>query len=179
MMKVIAAHTVKKSLSNPLTAKSVIDTFTSHNRLAIDNQVSSSELLNLVGDFAGFDATTMQSFTLPTFTKPIFVAGVGNQDFEILQTGQGRGHHPGLVRRDAGHPQGQCHADHGRPDDLRLCRHQRHLPRRPPRPHRRPQRLPTTTTAAPTTTAGATPRPRPPPPSPNEPRSWDPRPCSG
>jgi LCP family protein required for cell wall assembly len=86
MMKVIAAHTVKKSLSNPLTAKKVIDTFTSNNRLAIDNQVSGSELENLVVDYAGFDASTMQSFTLPTVTEKIYDAGAGKKlDFEILQ----------------------------------------------------------------------------------------------
>jgi LCP family protein required for cell wall assembly len=80
LMKVIAAHTVKQSLSNPLTAKSVIDTFTSHNRLAIDNQVTSNELLNLVGQFAGFNASTMESFTLPTVTQII-----GGIYYEILQ----------------------------------------------------------------------------------------------
>jgi LCP family protein required for cell wall assembly len=86
LMKVIAAHTVKQSLSNPLTAKSVIDTFTSHNRLAIDNQVTGNELLNLVGEFAGFNASTMQSFTLPTVTKSIYDSGAGkNLDFEVLE----------------------------------------------------------------------------------------------
>jgi LCP family protein required for cell wall assembly len=86
LMKVIAAHTVKKSLSNPFTAKSVIDTFTSHNRLGVDPQVTSSELLDLVGDFAGFNAAKMQSFTLPTYTQrlpaPGYPAGL---DFEILE----------------------------------------------------------------------------------------------
>jgi LCP family protein required for cell wall assembly len=86
LMKVIAAHTVKQSLGNPLTAQKVISTFTSHNRLAIDNQVTSNELLNLVGSFAGFNASTMQSFTLPTFTKKIYDATAGKDlDFEILE----------------------------------------------------------------------------------------------
>ena len=87
LMKVIAAHTVKKSLSNPLTAKSVIDTFTSDNRLAIDTQVTGDELINLVGEFSGFNASTMQSFTLPTYTSSIYDAGAGKKlDFEILET---------------------------------------------------------------------------------------------
>jgi LCP family protein required for cell wall assembly len=86
LMKVIAAHTVKQSLGNPLTAEKVISTFTSHNRLAIDNQVTSSELLNLVGSFAGFNASTMQSFTLPTYTSLIYDSGAGKKlDFEILE----------------------------------------------------------------------------------------------
>jgi LCP family protein required for cell wall assembly len=86
LMKVIAAHTVKKSLSNPLTAKSVIDTFTSHKRLGIDNQVTASELLNLAADFAGFNASAMQSFTLPTFTKSLYDPSLKlNQDYEILE----------------------------------------------------------------------------------------------
>jgi polyisoprenyl-teichoic acid--peptidoglycan teichoic acid transferase len=86
LMKVIAAHTVKKSLSNPFTAKSVIDTFTSHDRLLIDNQVTADELVNLVGDFAGFNASTMQSFTLPTYTSLIYDAGAGKKlDFEVLE----------------------------------------------------------------------------------------------
>ena len=80
MTRVMAAHTVKASLSNPLTAKAVIDTFTSHDRLKIDNQVSGSELINLAAAFAGFDASTMQTFSLPTKTERI-----DGQDFEILQ----------------------------------------------------------------------------------------------
>ncbi len=86
LMKIIAAHTVKKSLSNPFTANSVINTFVSNNRLAIDNQVTSNELVNLVGDFAGFDASTMQSFTLPTRTQLIYDASAGKKlYYEILQ----------------------------------------------------------------------------------------------
>src|SRR5206468_2398126 len=77
LMKVIAAHTVKKSLGNPLTARNVINTFTSNDRLAIDKTLSGTELVNLVGDFAGFNASTMASFTLPTYTKKLYDAGAG------------------------------------------------------------------------------------------------------
>jgi LCP family protein required for cell wall assembly len=85
LMRVMAAHTVKASLSNPLTALKVVDTFTSNNRLAIDNQVSVSELVDLAGDFAGFDAAAMKTFSLPTVTTVFNVPGVGKQDFEVLQ----------------------------------------------------------------------------------------------
>jgi polyisoprenyl-teichoic acid--peptidoglycan teichoic acid transferase len=80
LMRVMAAHTVKSSLSNPITAAKVINTFTSGNRMAVDNQISSSELIDLAGDFAGFNAGTMATFSLPTVTQKI-----DGQDYEILQ----------------------------------------------------------------------------------------------
>jgi LCP family protein required for cell wall assembly len=80
LLRVMAAHTVKASLSNPFTAAKVISTLTSHNRLAVDNQVSTSELIDLAADFAGFDAATMKTFSLPTVTTLI-----DKEDFEILQ----------------------------------------------------------------------------------------------
>jgi LCP family protein required for cell wall assembly len=83
VMRVIAAHTAKSSLSNPITAAKVINTFTSGDRLAVDSQVSTSELIDLAGDFAGFDAATMQTFSLPTVTTKI-----GQLDYEVLQTKQ-------------------------------------------------------------------------------------------
>jgi LCP family protein required for cell wall assembly len=86
MMRLIAAHTVKSSLGNPLTAAKVIKTFTGGNRLAVDNQVTSSELIDLAGDFAGFDAASMQTYTLPTVTEKIYDSGAGKKlDFEVLQ----------------------------------------------------------------------------------------------
>jgi LCP family protein required for cell wall assembly len=80
LMRVIAAHTVKSSLSNPITAAKVINTFTGGNRLAVDNQITSSELIDLAGNFAGFNAATMQTFSLPTKTTVI-----GGIYYEILQ----------------------------------------------------------------------------------------------
>jgi LCP family protein required for cell wall assembly len=80
LMRVMAAHTVKSSLSNPITAAKVISTFTSGNRMAVDNQISSSELIDLAGEFAGFNAGAMQTFSLPTVTQKI-----SGQDYEILQ----------------------------------------------------------------------------------------------
>ena len=80
LMRVMAAHTVKSSLSNPLTAAKVINTFTSGNRMAVDTQMSSSELVDLAGEFAGFDASTMQTFSLPTKTTVI-----GGVYYEVLQ----------------------------------------------------------------------------------------------
>ncbi|MDX6257074.1 MAG: hypothetical protein QOJ11_3408 [Frankiales bacterium] len=80
LMRVMAAHTVKSSLSNPITAAKVISTFTGHNRLAVDNQITSSELIDLAGNFAGFDAAGMQTFSLPTKTQVI-----DGSDYEILQ----------------------------------------------------------------------------------------------
>ncbi len=80
LMRVMAAHTVKSSLSNPLTATKVINTFTSDNRMAVDNQISSSELIDLAADFAGFDAGTMASFSLPTTTTVI-----GGVYYEVLR----------------------------------------------------------------------------------------------
>ncbi|BEP14551.1 hypothetical protein acdb102_28620 [Acidothermaceae bacterium B102] len=80
LLRVMAAHTVKSSLGNPLTAARVISTFTSHNRLAVDAQVSTSELIDLAADFAGFDASTMKTFSLPTVTTLL-----DKQDFEVLQ----------------------------------------------------------------------------------------------
>ena len=80
LLRVMAAHTVKSSLGNPITAAKVISTFTSHNRLAVDAQVSASELIDLAADFAGFDAATMQTFSLPTVTTLI-----DKQDYEVLQ----------------------------------------------------------------------------------------------
>ena len=177
MMKVIAAHTVKKSLSNPLTAKSVIDTFTSHDRLAIDNQVSSSELLNLVGDYAGFDAATMQSFTLPTFTKrSSSPASATRTSRSCSRTRTSRPSRPGTTprwppprpapRRPRPRPRAPASAADRR-DDHHAPRPPRRPPPQPP-PRRRPH--PTTTAGAtPTTTATA---------SPNEPRSWDPAPAA-
>jgi polyisoprenyl-teichoic acid--peptidoglycan teichoic acid transferase len=176
MMKVIAAHTVKKSLSNPLTAKSVIDTFTSHDRLAIDNQVSSSELLNLVGDYAGFDAASMQSFTLPTFTKPIFVPGVGNQDFEILQPSKDVATIQAWYDATLATPKATTTPSTPSPTTAGSA-----VTSGPAAPTTAvaptTTEAPTTTAVAPTTTAGATPTATAIA-SPNEPRSWDPRPCS-
>ena len=81
LLRVMAAHTVKSSLGNPITAAKVIGTFTSNNRLAVDAQVSASELIDLAADFAGFDASTMKTFSLPTVTTLL-----DKQDFEVLQT---------------------------------------------------------------------------------------------
>jgi LCP family protein required for cell wall assembly len=80
LMRVIAAHTVKSSLSNPITAAKVISTFTSGNRMAVDSQISSSELIDLAGEFAGFNAGTMQTFSLPT--KTTIINGIY---YEVLQ----------------------------------------------------------------------------------------------
>ena len=81
LMRVMAAHTVKSSLSNPITAAKVINTFTSGHRLQVDNQITSSELIDLAGEFAGFNAGTMQTFSLPTKTQQI-----NGIDYEILQS---------------------------------------------------------------------------------------------
>ncbi|MDX6212414.1 MAG: hypothetical protein QOF82_1501 [Frankiales bacterium] len=80
LMRVIAAHTLKSSLSNPITAAKVINTFTGGNRMAVDSQITSSELIDLAGAFAGFDAATMQTFSLPTQTQVI-----DGTYYEVLQ----------------------------------------------------------------------------------------------
>jgi LCP family protein required for cell wall assembly len=164
MMRVIAAHTVKSSLGNPLTAAKVINTFTAQNRLAVDNQVTSDELVNLAGDFAGFDASTMQTFTLPTYGKVVYDASAGKDlDFEILEPD-----------KDAATIQAWYEAVQ-------------------PAAAAPSATAPTATLPAPTTTgvtssAGATAVPTKVTPaatsparvavSPNQPEPWDPRPCS-
>jgi polyisoprenyl-teichoic acid--peptidoglycan teichoic acid transferase len=80
LLRVMAAHTAKKSLGNPITAARVISTLTSNDRLAVDNQVSTNELIDLAADFAGFDASAMKTFSLPTVTTKI-----AGQDYEVLQ----------------------------------------------------------------------------------------------
>ena len=165
MMKVIAAHTVKKSLSNPFTAKKVIDTFTSKKRLLIDNQVSGSELENLAVDFAGFDASAMQSFTLPTVTEKIYDASAGKQlYFEVLQP----------------------------KDDVATIQAWYNATLPTPKGSSPSPTVTKTTGAAPTTTSGSSTTTKPPAAgssasptptatstvgAPNEPRPWDPRPC--
>ncbi|MDX6211224.1 MAG: hypothetical protein QOF82_311 [Frankiales bacterium] len=167
LMKVIAAHTVKQSLGNPLTAKKVIDTFTSHNRLAIDNQVTASELLNLVGEFAGFNASTMQSFTLPTYTSLIYDSGAGKKlDFEVLEPD-----------KDVATIQAWYNATLATPKATETTKPTTTAPTTTGSPSTTtggtststPTVLPTTTAASPgaSTTAVA-----------NSPYPWDPRPCS-
>ena len=181
LMKVIAAHTVKKSLSNPITAHSVLSTFTSHNRLAIDNQVTTSELENLVGEFAGFNASTMQSFTLPTSTKSLYDAGAGkNLDFEILQTD-----------KDVATIQAWYNATLNPPKTTATPKTPTTAPTTAatsettgkPTSKGTPTSVPTTvaTTPATTTSAATSATGTAQPPvtaAPNEPQPWDPRPCS-
>jgi len=176
-MKVIAAHTVKKSLSNPLTAKKVIDTFTSHDRLAIDDQVSGSELLNLVGDFAGFDAATMQSFTLPTFTKPIYDAGAGKDlDFEVLQPNEDVATIQAWYNATLATPKGSSTVTPTAVTTTSGAAVTTGSAATTTGTAATTTAAPTTT-VAPTTTGGATATATAVAP-PNQPRSWDPRPCS-
>lgn len=80
-LRVLASAIVKQGLHNPLTANAVIGKFTSHNRLQVDSSVTAQELLTLAGDFASFDPSSIASFTLPTHTKKIPVWG----DIEVLE----------------------------------------------------------------------------------------------
>ena len=159
LLRVMAAHTVKKSLTNPLTASKVISTLTSGHRLAIDNQVSTSELLDLAADFAGFDAGAMKTFNLPTVTTRI-----DTQDYEVLQP-------------DDDAATIQAWYDAVLPDV------------KPSAATSSPQPATTTEAAAPTTSGAAAVAPvvAPPPAAaatttaavaPNEPKPWDPVPCT-
>ena len=160
----MAAHTVKSSLGNPLTAAQVISTFTSHNRLAVDAQVSTSELINLAADFAGFDASTMKTFSLPTVTTLL-----DKQDYEVLQPTSDAATIQSWY--DAVLPAGKpaaasttsAAAAPGH-DDLRACRSGHHLG------GRRPDSSRADSSAATTAAAAAV--------APNEPKAWDPVPCS-
>ena len=165
LLRVMAAHTAKSSLSNPLTAAKVISTLTSNNRLAVDNQVSTSELIDLAADFAGFDAAAMQTFSLPTVTTMI-----DRQDYEVLQPSSDAATIQAwydAVQPDAKpRPLRPRRPDVGRSPglDLRGCAG-RHLDKAAARPSPRP-RPPRRASAAATTV------------TPNEPRAWDPVPCS-
>jgi polyisoprenyl-teichoic acid--peptidoglycan teichoic acid transferase len=172
MMKVIAAHTVKRSLSNPLTAKAVIDTFTSHDRLAVDSQVSSSELLNLVGDFAGFNASAMQSFTLPTFTKSLYDPTLKlNQDYEILEPDQDVATIQAWYDATLATPKASATPTAGKTTASGATTSAAPTTSAPV--------VATTTKATPTGTSTASPTPTSTVVvSPNQPRPWDPRPCS-
>ena len=178
MMKVIAAHTVKKSLSNPLTAKKVIDTFTSHDRLAVDNQVTGSELINLVGDFAGFDAAAMQSFSLPTYTKLLYDPVIKlNQDFEILEPDADVATIQAWYDATLATPKTTPAATPTAGSTTSAAA----VTTGPAPKTTETTVAPTTTVAAPTGVAGVTTSASPtanPAASPNAPKSWDPRPCS-
>jgi LCP family protein required for cell wall assembly len=177
LMKVIAAHTVKESLGNPITAKNVLSTFTSHNRLAIDNQVTASELVNLVGDFAGFNASTMQTFTLPTYTSLIYDSGANKKlDFEILETDKDVATIQAWYAATLNPP--KTSATPTTPTSSGS------VPTTAPTttgstttkvPTSVPTTVPATTTAAAPTSAGASPTATA---APNAPEPWDPRPCS-
>ena len=169
LLRVMAAHTAKKSLGNPLTAAKVISTLTSNNRLAVDNQVSTSELIDLAANFAGFDAAAMKTFSLPTVTTMI-----DRQDYEVLQPSSDAATIQAwydAVQPDAkpsASPQPQCRAC----DYLSPGTRRRHHDGSDDLLHHLAQPLKHHLGACSGESAAATPV------APNEPRAWDPVPCS-
>jgi LCP family protein required for cell wall assembly len=67
-LKVLARQVIQRGLANPLRANRVIATVTDHG-MVTDRAVKTSELVSLAGQFAGFDADTIRSYTLPTYTQ--------------------------------------------------------------------------------------------------------------
>ncbi|MFL6140187.1 MAG: LCP family protein [Frankiaceae bacterium] len=67
-LKVLARAVLSRGLSNPLTADRVIATVTDHG-IETDAGVRTRELVSLAGQFAGFDAGHIDSYTLPTYTQ--------------------------------------------------------------------------------------------------------------
>ena len=159
LLRVMAAHTVKSSLGNPLTAAKVIGTFTSHNRLAVDSQVSTSELIDLAADFAGFDASSMKTFSLPTVTTLI-----DKQDYEVLQPTSDASTIQSWYASALATPKAAASPSSATTTTPAAA---------PTTTAGAPAAAATTTAAAPTSAAASTATV-----SPNQPEAWDPVPCS-
>jgi polyisoprenyl-teichoic acid--peptidoglycan teichoic acid transferase len=67
-LKVLARAVLSRGLSNPLTANRVIATVTDHG-IETDAGIRTRELVSLAAQFAGFDASRIDSYTLPTYTQ--------------------------------------------------------------------------------------------------------------
>jgi LCP family protein required for cell wall assembly len=67
-LKTLARAVLSRGLANPVTANRVIATFTDHG-IETDSGVGMGTLVSLAHEFAGFSASDIVSYTLPTYTQ--------------------------------------------------------------------------------------------------------------